>query len=129
MMKALYLVITLLLISGCSAFNPLSLLDDGPKLEIKTNIGKTVKSEDSTLKIETGKTEQVADKIENGKQEANLIENITQEMPPWMFLVIIGLAGVAIDGKGAIKSVREDIRGVVKFPFNFILMLFGRDKL
>ena len=127
---------------GC-AMNPLSaLMPDKPSIELNANVGKNVKQEKAAVKIETGKTEQTAETISNDtKYEAKTISQITNQMPMWMFAVVILLAGWAIPTPRecmlGVKSLVNSSAGVVgnilvtpcKGAANFILLLCGRDKL
>ena len=128
--RGLFLAIMLVMgLQGCSSLNPLSFLSDKPSVEVNANVGKNVKQEKSVISASSGKTEQTADTISNGKQEATTIKNITENVPFDVMLLIVLLAGLAIDGKGFLVTVRSDVKGLIKFPFNFILLLFGREKL
>ena len=129
--KYIVLVAIITALTGCSALGGIgSFFGKKPSIEANVNIGKNVKQEKAQVKVETGKTEQTADVISNDTSyKAKTVNQITQDMPPWMFLIVIGLAGLAIDGKGFIVQARSDVKGVIKFPFNFILGLLGREKL
>lgn len=133
MIKSLVVAITLMAslgLSGCSSINPLSVLTEKPSVELNANVGKNVKQDKSVISAESGKTEQTADEISNDTAyTADKITQITEQMPPWMFGVVILLAGLAIDGKGFVVTVRSDVISLLKFPFNFILAILGREKL
>ncbi len=130
-------------IVGCAAMNPLSaLMPDKPSIELNANVGKNVKQEKAAVKIETGKTEQTAETISNDtKYEAKTISQITNQMPMWMFAVVILLAGWAIPTPRecmlGLKSFVNSSAGVVgnilvtpcKGVANFILLLCGKEKL
>lgn len=137
-MKRLILISALLLTS-CS-MTPLDLLKPSSGIETNVALGKDVQTEQSTVKVESGNTEtkQTADTIENGKQEASNIKNITQNVPIEYLLILAILAGWAIpDPKKCYQGIRlvasEIFTNVIKSPIkglaNFTLALFGREKL
>jgi len=129
-LKYLIIVASVTALMGCSALGGVgAFFGKKPSIEVNANIGKNVKQEKAQLKIETGKTEQTAETISNDTSyQAKTVNQITQDMPPWMFFVIIGLAGLAIDGKGFIYQVRSDVVGLLRFPFDFILDVMGRKR-
>ena len=119
--------------------NPLALLSEKPSVEVNANIGENVKQEKSTLKLEQGKTEQTADEISNDtKYEADVINQITENVPIEYLLIMVLLAGWAVpapkecynSAKWLVVDVFQTIVVVpIKGVANFTLLLLGRNKL
>lgn len=142
-MKQIIMISMMLFMVGCASLNPLDIIKEKPGIEVNAAVGKNVEQEKSLVKMDSGKDiKQEAETISNDtKYKADTIEQITNQMPPWMFFVVIFLAGWAIpDPKvcfGATKNVICEITvGVGKAlsaPFrgiaNFILLLFNREKM
>ena len=132
------LIMILFVMTGCATLNPISALTDTPKLEVNAQIAKNAEQDKSVVKVESGKTEQKADTISNDvKYTADTVQQISNQMPMWMFATVMILAGWAIPTpkecllglgivlNGAGKVVAAPFKGVA----NFILMLFGRETL
>ena len=127
-----YLLFLLILATpGCALTGGFfgNLFGDDKGLVVETNIGKDVKVEKNKLKLESGTTKQQAESIENGKQTAEVIHNTIQNIPMEVIFLIAFLAGIAIDGKAFLLEARKDVVGILKAIPNFVLLLFGRDKL
>ena len=130
-----WLIILCLTLSGCSALNPLDVLSpDKPKIEVNAQVAKNAKLEKSNIKLDSNNTNQTADTISNDtKQTADNIKNITQNMPPWVLMLIVVLAALAFDSKEFIKGIKSSIRDIFIVPIkgvaNFILLILGREKL
>lgn len=130
-MKHLLLALALLLLPACSTLNPFDVLTDKPSLDISANVGENVSQEKSNIKLETGRTEQTADEISNDTAyNADSIQNITNQMPPWMFFVMVFLAGWAIpDYKICFCGLGKTIKAPFIGTANFILKLLGRESM
>lgn len=145
-MKRLAIVFALLLtLGGCAATDIIGMFTPGkPSIEANANVGKNVEQDKSVVKMENGNTtnKQEAESISNDtKYEAQTIQQITNQLPPWMFGLVILLAGWAIPTpkecfamlKGVIGSVFTGAGGLIKTVFksgaNFILLLFGKERL
>ena len=130
-------------LQGCALTNPLDMFSEKPKIETNVALGKNVQTEKNHLKLEQGTTNSKQEAkdggiIENGKQEADVIKNITQNVPIEYLGLIVLLAGWAIPspretGKAIKALTTEVIGGIVVTPIkgvaNFILSLFGREKM
>ena len=136
--------------SGCSSFNPLSVLSpDKPAVEVNAQVGKTNEQEQNNIKLEQGKTEQTADTISNDTSyKADVVNQIANELTWWQMLAIVILAGAALPswremGTGfksivvefyrGVRFILTDIASLVIIPCkglaNFILKLIGREPL
>lgn len=138
-LAAFIAVVPALLLTSCASLNPLDFFKDEPKIETNLNVGKNVQQEQSKLKIEQGKTEQKADNISNDTQySANKITQITQNIPIWYLLLAVLLGGWVIPSpkecySGVKVLTTELFNGIIITPVkgiaNFILVMFGREKL
>jgi len=130
-MKTYILVLMVTILSGCATLNPLSAFSEKPSLEVNAQVAKNAEQEKSTIKVENEGTKQTADKISNDtKYSAESIQQITNQMPMWMFGIVILMAGWAIPTP---KECANGLVSVITIPFrglaNFILLLFGRPVL
>ena len=139
-MKYKIYAIMILSTVGCSSISPLSLLSPNkPSIEVNAQVAKHATLEKSIISASSGATEQTADTISNDtKQEADLITNITQNIPLEYLAIVIMLAGWLIPSPkecytGAKWLVVDLFDSLVKTPIkglaNFILVLIGREKL
>lgn len=145
MKKVALTFVLLFTLGGCAATDLIGMITpDKPSIEANANVGKNVEQEKSTVKMENGNTtnKQEAESISNDtKYEAQSIQQITNDVPPWMFGLIILLAGWAIPTpkecfamlKGIVGSVsapmRRGVTTVFKGSANFVLLLFGKERL
>ena len=130
-------------LQGCALTNPLDMFSEKPKIETNVALGKNVQTEKNHLKLEQGTTNSKQEakdggKIENGKQQADVIKNITQNVPLEYLAFMILLAGWAIPSpketySGLKVLTGEIVSGIVISPIkgiaNFILKLFNRQPL
>lgn len=113
-------LLLILLLSGCSALNPLDLLKPSSGIEAKAQIGKTNQIDDSLLKVNTGEsTTQTADAIVNTKQESTVAEQINNTNIPMSMMLLFGFA----------CWVSPSPQRVTRNVTNFCLMLCGRPPL
>lgn len=145
MKRLAFAFVLLLTLGGCTATDVIGMFTPGkPSVEVNANVGKNVEQDKSVVKVESGNTtnKQEAESISNDTQyQAQTIQQITNQLPPWMFALVILLAGWAIPTpkecfamlKGVICSVFTGAGGIVKTTFksgaNFILLLFGKERL
>ncbi len=130
-------------LEGCALTNPLDMFSEKPKIETNVALGKNVQTEKNHLKLEQGTANSKQEakdggKIENGNQQADMIKNITQNIPVEYLLIMVLIAGWAIPNPSqcytSIKVIVSDIfTHALKLPLkgmcNFVLLLFGRDIL
>jgi hypothetical protein len=137
--RGLLIATVLVAVSGCASLNPLDLLTEKPAVEVNANVGENVKQDNSTVKVEQGKTEQTADSISNDtKYEAGVVNQITQNIPMEYVILVMLLAGWSIptprecyDGaKWLIVDVFDTlIKKPIKGIADFLLLLLGRERL
>jgi len=136
MKKFILVCILLMLTPSCSSLNPLSFLNDDPKLEVNANVGKNVEQEKSKIKVETGTSNQTADTISNDTTyQAKTVNQITQDIPPYIIgLLILGFGWIIPDPRicyNGVKWIIKDIAGAliitpIKAVADFILKLRGK---
>jgi hypothetical protein len=149
-MKRSWLILLLMVslgFSGCSSFNPLSILQPNkPAVEVNAQVGKTNEQEQNNIKLEQGKTEQTADTISNDTSyKADVVNQIVNGLTWWQLVAIIVLAGVAlpswkelgygvkltlVEGYKGVRFVLADILQLLVVPVkgvrDFLLSLFGK---
>ena len=119
MFKNILLALTLLLLPACS-LTPFDAFSDKP--QINANVGKNVEQEANTAKVEVGKEEvnqeinQEAEQISNDTnqtQTADVIENITQQLPNNIIYLLAGLVVVIVFMAGwAIPDPKQTGKGL-----------------
>jgi hypothetical protein len=139
--RGLFLATMIVLIgnsSGCSMIpSPLDLLTpDKPSIELNANVGKNVEQDKSVIKIESGQTtKQEAEAISNDTAyNADTIQQVTEHIPPWILGLLILFAGWVIpDPSKCVVGVKSILSNIFVVPLkgfaNFILLLFGKEKL
>jgi hypothetical protein len=128
-----------LIFGGCAALDPLSILKEKPSLEVNANVGKNVKQEKSVVSVEQGATSQTADKISNDTSyTADTVNQITKNVPIEYLLIMVLLGGWCIPSpketyNGTKWLITDILKSTIYNPTkgiaNFILALFGREKL
>lgn len=140
-MKILTTLFLLLLLTSCASLNPLSVLEDKPKIETNLNVGENVSQEQNKVKSEVGNTisTQEAEKITNDTNtniQAQQVQTFIQQLTWWQQALLVILAGAALPSfkemYSGIKIVVADACSAfvvtpVKGVANFILTLFGRN--
>lgn len=140
-MKILITLFLVLLLTSCASLNPLSILEDKPKIETNLNVGENVSQEQNKVKSEIGNTTstQEAEKITNDTNtniQAQQVQTFIQQLTWWQQLLLVVLAGAALPSfkemYSGIKIVVADICNAfivtpIKGVANFILTLFGRN--
>lgn len=150
--RQVMMILALTTMTGCALTNPLGLLSpDKPSVEVSTNIGKNVESEKNNIKLETGDTvKQEAEEISNDTEyTADVVNQITNSLTPLQLLLLVICAGFAVPSykevangtKGTLVELYSGLKvlttdllsGIVVTPIkgiaNFLLTIFGRDKL
>ena len=129
-----------LMLHGCASLNPFSFLEEKPQLEVNANVGKNVNQDKATVKVETGKTEQTADRISNDTKNvytAGTVNQIAERIPPYIIILLVLAFGWCIpDPTVCYKGVKYVIGDIanhliitpIRAVANFILALFGRNK-
>lgn len=102
----------LLVLSGCASMNPLSVFT--PKPQVNAQVGKENQQEVNTAKIESGTTNQKAEKISNDQnQQADKIVNIVKDLDTTTLIILVVLAGAALPSfremYNAFKAVVGDV--------------------
>jgi hypothetical protein len=136
--KAAVLALSLVF-GGCAALDPLSILKEKPSLEVNANVGKNVKQEKSVVSVEQGATSQTADEISNDTSyTADTVNQITKNVPIEYLLIMVLLGGWCIPSpketyNGTKWLITDILKSTIYNPTkgiaNFILALFGREKL
>lgn len=123
-----YLVILVVMVlSGCSSLNPLSVLTPKPQFEVNAAVGKTVSQEKALAKVETG-DKQVADEISNDTSyQSDVVNQITNNLTWWQMLVIVICAGAALPSFKEMYSGIKIIIGDVLDCFIIIPVRSVRD--
>lgn len=106
------------------------------KPQVNAQVGKENNQEVSTVKVETGTTNQKAEEISNDTSyQADIVNQITNQLTWWQMLFIIVIAGAALPSfkemYAGVKIVVGDVLHVFivipsKAISKFILILCGK---
>ena len=143
MKRTMVPLLVVLSLQGCSTLGSLTsvLTPDKPSIEVNAQVAKNAEQEKSVIKLESGGTKQTADTISNSTSttsNADVINQIANEMTWWQYLAVIVCAGVALPSwkelYTGVKVVLSDTAGAfivnpIKGVANFVLLILGKEKI